>query len=456
MTSSGKPNKNVHVISLGCPKNRIDTEAAMGQLAARGYCFTSDIENAGTVMVNTCGFLQEAVEEGVAEISALAIHKERLGFRLVVTGCLVQRMGRALKKEIPEIDSLVGVHGYDKIAEALAGAGYFHSPAAACNYRAQFYDRRVLTTGPGWAYLRIADGCDNRCSYCLIPAIRGKFRSRSMPDIIKEARLLAQRGVKEINLIAQDTTDYGRDLYGRRRLSDLLKSLCKVDGIEWIRILYTHPAHFDEKLIETVAAEKKIVKYLDIPLQHISGRILKSMGRKVDSAGIISLLHRIRSAIPEIVLRTTFIVGFPGETDNDFEQLCDFVREMKLDRVGVFAYSPESGTRAARMNGRVEEEIKRDRLDRLMRIQKKISLLKNHNRIGRKVKVLLEGAIKKDASAVPFKKDYSCFGRSYGEAPEIDGKVYVNSRDILTPGRIKEVYIEKAWAYDLGGSIIKS
>jgi ribosomal protein S12 methylthiotransferase len=447
---------NIHIISLGCPKNRVDTEAVMGQLAAEGYRFTSDINNAGTVLVNTCGFLQEAVAEGLAEIAAMARHKERLGFRLVVTGCLVQRMGRSLKREIPEIDSLIGVHGYDKIAEALASKSSFHNPRAACNYQAGFYNRRLLTTGPGWAYLRIADGCDNRCSYCLIPSIRGKFRSRPMPDIIKEARLLAQRGVKEINLIAQDTTAYGSDIYGRRSLPGLLKALCKVDGIEWIRILYTHPAHFDEKLIETVAAEKKIVKYLDIPLQHISGRILKSMGRKVDSAGIISLLHRIRSAIPEIVLRTTFIVGFPGETDNDFEQLCDFVREMKLDRVGVFAYSPESGTRAARMSGRVEQGIKRGRLDRLMRIQNKVSSQKNRNRIGQKVKVLLEDVNKKDDPAAPYRKGYHSFGRSYGEAPEIDGKIYINNQDGLTPGRITEVFIEKAWAYDLGGSIIKT
>jgi len=456
LKSSGKPNKNIHVISLGCPKNRIDTEAAMGQLAARGYCFTSDIENAGTVMVNTCGFLQEAVDEGLAEISALAMHKECLGFRLVVTGCLVQRMGRALKKEIPEIDSLVGVHGYDKIAEALAGDGYFHSPAAACNYRAQFYDRRVLTTGPGWAYLRIADGCDNRCSYCLIPSIRGKFRSRPMPDIIKEARSLAGRGVKEINLIAQDTTAYGSDIYGQRSLPRLLKALCKVDGLKWVRILYTHPAHFDDELIETIAREDKIVKYLDIPLQHISDRMLKNMGRKVDSADIIGLIHKIRAAIPDIVLRTTFIVGFPGETNKDFGLLCDFAREMRLDRVGVFAYSREPGTKAAGMPGQVDARTRSQRLESLMRLQKRISLYKNRLRIGQLRPVLIEGRLGKDHPEAPLRQGFRYFGRSGGEAPEIDGKIYVNDQDNLTPGSIKEVFIAKAWAYDLGGSVIKS
>jgi len=447
--------KNIHIVSLGCPKNRIDTEAMMGQLTPKGYCFTNDIKSAGTVIINTCGFLQEAVDEGLAEISALVVLKEKLGFWLVVTGCLVQRMGRDLLRRIPQIDALVGVHGYENILAAVEGGKENSIPANVCNYPAKFYQSRLISTGPGWAYLRIADGCDNRCSYCLIPSIRGKFRSRPIPEIIREAKMLVGRGIKEINLIAQDTTAYGTDIYGRRSLPRLLKSLCRIDGLKWIRILYTHPAHIDDELIDLIAREKKVAKYLDIPLQHISNRILKKMGRKVTKQKIIELLHRLRTKIPGIIMRTTFIVGFPGETDADFSELHDFAEEMKLDRVGAFAYSNEPGTRSAKIPGQVAEKIKSERLDSLMRLQRKVSAAKNRLRLGQNISVLIEGGAIKGSDAVPFKSNYQYYGRSFAEAPEIDGKIYIHSQRSLTPGRIYKAIMEKAWAYDLGGSIIK-
>jgi len=427
----------------------------MGQLAPKGYCFTNDINSAGTVIVNTCGFLQEAVEEGLVEISALALQKEKLGFRLVVTGCLVQRMGRDLLRRIPQIDALVGVHGYENILAAVEGGKNNSIPANACNYPAKFYQNRLISTGPGWTYLRIADGCDNRCSYCLIPSIRGKFRSRPISEIIREAKILAGRGVREINLIAQDTTAYGSDIYGRRSLPRLLKALCRIEDLKWIRILYTHPAHIDDELVDIVAREKKIVKYLDIPLQHISDRILKKMGRKVAKQRIVELLHKLRTKIPGIIIRTTFIVGFPGEMRADFGELYDFAGEMKLDRVGVFAYSNEPGTRSAKMKGQVDEKIKSERLDSLMRLQRKVSTAKNRLRLGQNISVLIEGAAIKGNNDVPFKSDYQYYGRSYAEAPEIDGKIYLRSSRPLVPGRIYQASIEKAWAYDLGGVIIK-
>lgn len=455
MINARKINKNIHIISLGCPKNRIDTEALMGQLAVKGYCFTNDINSAGTVIVNTCGFLQEAVEEGLAEIAALAVLKAKLGFRLVVTGCLVQRMGRSLKKEIPEIDALVGVHGYGSIIDAVSGKERFNSPASVCDYPPKFYNDRILTTGPGWAYLRIADGCDNRCSYCLIPSIRGRFRSRPMPEIVREAKTLVSRGVSEINLIAQDTTAYGTDIYGRRSLPRLLKALCRIEGLEWVRILYTHPAHIDDDLIDIVAREKKIVKYLDIPLQHISDRILKKMGRKVTKQKIVELFHQLRTNIPGIIIRTTFIIGFPGETETDFGELYDFTGEMKLDRVGVFAYSNEPGTRSAKMPDQVDEKTKPQRLDSLMRLQRKVSTAMNRMRIGQNISVLIEGLTVKVSNDVPVKSGYQYYGRSYAEAPEIDGKIYIRSSRPLIPGKIYKAAIEKAWDYDLGGNVLK-
>lgn len=453
MPKTARKNKNVHLISLGCPKNRIDTEAMMGALGRRGYRYAGRLEDAGTVIINTCGFLREAVEEGLSEIGDLARSKQGHDFRLVVAGCLVQRLGRDLKRLVPAIDALVGVHGYQGIIGAVEGRSGLELPAVKRCYPAGFYHNRILTTGPGWAYLRIADGCDNRCSYCLIPSIRGRLRSRPLPEIVKEARILAGRGVREINLIAQDTTAYGTDLYGMRKLPELLKALARVDGIEWVRLMYTHPAHIDDRLIEALAVQDKAVRYLDVPLQHISDGILKSMGRGIDGWGIAGLIDKLRAAMPDIVLRTTIMVGYPGERPGDFARLCDFVKQAGFDRLGAFAYSPEPGTEAARLPAQVGQRTKQGRLKTLMELQKRVSLDRNRKRIGQRTRVLIEGRLANGDPEVPFRAGYQYYGRSSGEAPEIDGKIYIRSRRELVPGEFRTATIDQAWPHDLGAAI---
>ena len=447
------PVRKAYIVSLGCSKNRVDTEAVIGRLLKAGYQITSDLDKASVVIVNTCGFLQESVNEALSELQALARRKERIGFRLVVTGCLVQRMGEELLREVTEIDALVGVHGYQDIVSAVTGKKKLSVSKAAWVYSAAFYHNRALTTGPGWAYLRIADGCGNNCSYCLIPKIRGRFRSRKMGEIIAEAKILVSKGVKEINLIAQDTTNYGLDLYGQRCLGKLIKRLDKVPGLEWIRILYAHPAHLDDGLINDLSETKHTVNYLDLPLQHASDRILASMGRGTTQKGIISLIKKLRKKSPGLVLRTTVMVGYPGETEREFGELMSLAIKTGFDRLGAFAFSPEPGTRAARLTGQVDASTKTRRLGRLMEQQKKISLSRNRIRLGKKALVLVEGECGKGLE-IKFRKGFRYYGRSRGEAPEVDGKVFIKTGKRLEPGSIVPVKIDRAWAYDLGGILI--
>jgi ribosomal protein S12 methylthiotransferase len=445
--------RHVYFVSLGCAKNRVDTEAMLGQLLKTGYKVTPDPFKADAVIVNTCGFLQSAVDEALDEISGLAALKVNRSFTLAVSGCLVQRMGKELLKRIPQIDLLIGVHGYRDFVKRL-DAGLSSMPAKPCQYSSQHYLGRALTTGPGWAYLRIADGCNNKCSYCLIPKIRGEYRSRSMEHIIAEAKVLVSKGVREINLIAQDTTNYGVDIYKRRALPQLLRKLERIEDLQWVRILYTHPAHYSNELIETITSSCKTIKYLDIPLQHTDPSILKSMNRKIGIEGIADLLCRLRSRISSLVLRTTFMVGFPGETDKRFRDLLSFVKEKRFDRVGAFAYSPEPGTKAAGLVGQVSKRVARKRLDRLMATQKSISRKLNENRVGSTCLVLVEGKTGKNAE-IPQRKGYRFYGRSYAEAPEVDGRVYLKTSLMLTPGTFVTVRIDKAWDYDLGGVTVK-
>lgn len=445
--------RKAYLVSLGCSKNRVDTEAMIGQLFQAGYQVTSDLSRADAAIINTCGFLRESVSEALSEIAIIARHKGKIGFRLVVTGCLVQRMGKKLLREIPEIDSLVGVHGYNDIVSAVAGTKKLSVSKTSCDYSGQFYHNRVLTTGPGWAYLRLADGCDNNCSYCLIPKIRGRFRSRPMKDLVAEARILTSQGVKEINLIAQDTTNYGLDLYGERKLGDLLSRLDKIKGLEWVRLLYTHPAHYDQKLIRSLKNSLKAVKYLDIPMQHSEGPILKAMNRRTDSEKLESLMSKLRSELPGLAVRTAFMTGFPGETKNEFEKLLDFVSRQKFERLGAFAFSAEPGTRACNFKKQVALSLRQNRRDELMGLQQKISYRCNNIRVRKIFQVLVEGTVEKN-SVVPFKKGYSYYGRSYAEAPEVDGKIYIQTNKVLTPGNFAEVRIDRAWDYDLGGIIV--
>ena len=445
--------RKAYIVSLGCSKNRVDTEAMIGQLFQAGYQVTSDLDQAGVVIVNTCGFLQESVNEALSELAALAGRKDEIGFRLVATGCLVQRMGRELLREIPEIDALVGVHGYKDIVSAGTGKTKLSIPKTACDYSTAFYHNRILTTGPGWAYLRIADGCNNNCSYCLIPKIRGRFRSRPMADILTEAKALASKGVKEINLIAQDTTNYGLDIYGERRLDELLLRLDKIKGLEWVRLLYTHPAHYDQKLIRALNQSSKTVKYLDIPLQHSESRILKAMNRGTDRIRTESTVSELREKLPGLAIRTTFMTGFPGETKTEFKALLDFVSRQKFEKLGAFAFSPEPGTKAAKLSKQVGNSLKQRRLHELMALQSNISGSCNSSRIGQSCRVLVEGPVIK-GSHVPHKMGYGYYGRSYAEAPEVDGKVYIKTVNKLVPGSFVNVRINRAWEYDLGGIIV--
>ena len=447
------PGRKAYIVSLGCSKNRVDTEIMIGQLFRTGYQITGTLSQADAVIVNTCGFLQESVNEALSELAALAGYKKKTGFRLVATGCLVQRMGQELLREIPEIDSLVGVHGYKDIVSAVTGKKKLSVSKTACDYPSSFYRNRIMTTGPGWAYLRIADGCNNNCSYCLIPKIRGRFRSRPMADIVSEARLLAAKGVKEINLIAQDTTNYGLDLYGERKLGDLLLRIDKVKGLEWIRVLYTHPAHYDQKLIWALKQSSKAVKYLDIPLQHSESRILKSMNREMERKKLETLLSGLRKSLPGLAIRTTIMTGFPGETKTEFQALLDFVSRQKFEKLGAFAFSPEPGTKAFKLSKQVGRSLKQSRLHQLMVLQSKISGSCNRSRIGQECRVLVEGPVIK-GSHVPYKTGYSYYGRSYAEAPEVDGKVYIKTGNKLLPGSFVKVRIDRAWEYDLGGMIV--
>jgi ribosomal protein S12 methylthiotransferase len=441
-----------YFVSLGCSKNRVDSEAVIGQLLQAGYRITQDPLTADVTVVNTCGFLQSAVDEALREISLLAAMKKKRSFILAVTGCLVQRMRETLRQKIPQIDLLIGVHGYSGFVKKLEKRLSI-IPTKPGVYTGRHYLDRALTTGPGWAYLRIADGCDNNCSYCLIPKIRGPFRSRPMEQIIGEARMLVSQGVKEVNLIAQDTTEYGMDIYKRRALSDLLRKLEKIEGLKWIRILYTHPAHYSEELIQTIARSSKVVRYLDIPLQHSEDPILKKMRRNTENREITALLNGLRAKIPGLMLRTTFMVGFPGETDKNFTNLLSFVKKQRFDRVGAFAFSPEQGTKAAGMKGRIGKDKAHARLLTLMEAQNKISLKSHKARLGSECQVLIEG--KADALlGIPRRKGYSYYGRSRAEAPEVDGKIYIKTKEKLIAGSFVKVKINQAWAHDLGGILI--
>ncbi len=440
--------KRVHFISLGCPKNRVDTEAMLGILEKNGWEYTADPSQAQAVVVNTCGFLESAVEESLAELRRLASLKEKHGFRLVAAGCLAQRLRGRLKGEVPGVDSVIGVHGCRSIAEAV-GRQSCHVTQKTCHYAGGYYLGRRLTTGPGWAWLRIADGCDNRCSYCLIPSIRGPFRSRPLEDIEAEARYLAGNGVKEINLIAQDTTVYGKDLYGKRSLGSLAKRLNKIEGLVWIRLLYTHPAHWDDGLSDDLLQCEKVVNYIDLPLQHCSDRILKSMGRGMTRKRIESLIAKLREKSPGLIIRTTMMVGYPGETEAEFGQLMEFIREQRFERLGAFVYSPEPGTRASGMPGQVSEAVKYGRLKQLMAAQKRISAVCQQRRVGKAAQVLIEGGCG-PGSDVCSPKGYNYYGRSRGEAPEVDGKVYLKTDRRRQAGEIVWTVLTKGWAYDFG------
>ena len=443
------------VISLGCPKNLIDSEIILGHLVKSGFILTDSIQNADLVIINTCAFIKPAVDEAKDKIREILAYKNK-GFiqKIFVVGCLVQRYKQALEKEFPEVDGFLGIDYLNIIPKVASSKTrkrtYVRTPYTLCSSS----EPRLLSTPKHYAYLKIADGCDNRCSYCLLPSIRGRFRSREIEDIEQEARMLANSGVKELILVAQDTTLYGQDLYpesARGGLAQLLRRLNRIKSIIWIRLLYTHPAHFTDDLIEMIAKLPRVAKYIDLPLQHISDRILKQMNRKVKRQDIERLLERLRK-IEGLTLRTSFIVGFPSETDKDFSELLDFVRQSALggfDHLGCFTYCREKGSPAYRLRNQVSEKVKIERFNEIMKLQKNISRKRLKNLIGKKVNVLIDTHLFPSQTVGGGQEGgYDYIGRTEENAPEIDGLVYLKGKN-LNPGDYVTVKVIMTSDYDL-------
>ena len=432
-------------ISLGCDKNLADSEEMLGLLTAGGHEITDDETQADAIVINTCCFIKDAKEESVETILEMAEYKKTGSCHaLVVTGCMAQRYQKEIIQEVPEVDAVLGTTSYGDIVKALeeAVAGNHFEEFRDIDYLPDTGSKRVLTTGGHFGYLKIAEGCDKHCTYCIIPKLRGRFRSVPMERLVAQAEDMAEQGVKELILVAQETTVYGKDLYGKKSLHILLKKLCEIRGIRWIRILYCYPEEIYDELIETIRDEKKICHYLDIPIQHASDRILKRMGRRTSKQELIDIIGKLRKEIPDIVLRTTLITGFPGETEEDHEELKEFVDEMEFDRLGVFTYSPEENTPAAEMADQVPEEVKEERRDELMELQQEISYDRGQDRIGQELLVMIEGKVADESAYI---------GRTYGDAPKVDGYIFVQTGELLMTGDFVKVRVTGALEYDLIG-----
>lgn len=432
-------------ISLGCDKNLADSEEMLGLLTAGGHEITDDETQADAIVINTCCFIKDAKEESVETILEMAEYKKTGSCHaLIVTGCMAQRYQKEIIEEVPEVDAVLGTTSYGDIVKALeeAVAGNHFEEFRDIDYLPDTGSKRVLTTGGHFGYLKIAEGCDKHCTYCIIPKLRGKFRSVPMERLIAQAEDMAEQGVKELILVAQETTVYGKDLYGKKSIHILLKKLCEIRGIRWIRILYCYPEEIYDELIETIRDEKKICHYLDIPIQHASDRILKRMGRRTSKQELIDIVGKLRKEIPDIVLRTTLITGFPGETEEDHEELKEFVDEMEFDRLGVFTYSPEENTPAAEMADQVPEEVKEERRDELMELQQEISYDRGQDRIGQELLVMIEGKVADESAYI---------GRTYGDAPKVDGYIFVQTGELLMTGDFAKVRVTGALEYDLIG-----
>lgn len=436
-------------ISLGCDKNLVDSEVMLGMLTGKGYEITDDENEADVVVVNTCCFIGDAKEESIHNILEMAELRKAGDIKaLIVTGCLAQRYKEEVQTEIPEVDAIIGTTAIDAIVETLEDvlAGQGHNHIEDIN-RTPVYDKsRIVTTGGHYAYLKIAEGCDKRCSYCIIPKVRGNYRSIPMESLLEEARKLVEFGAKELILVAQETTLYGKDLYGEKSLPRLLHELCKIDGLYWIRILYCYPEEITDELIETIRTEEKVCHYLDIPIQHASDNILNRMGRRTNQAELRDMIARLRERIPDICLRTTLITGFPGETQEDHEELMAFVDEMEFDRLGVFTYSAEEDTPAAEFEDQIEEEIKKDRQAEIMELQQGIAFEKAENAVGRTVLAMIEGRL-------PDENAYAA--RTYMDAPNVDGLVFVQTSRELMTGDFVKVKITGSYEYDLIGEIVE-
>lgn len=433
--------------SLGCSKNLVDAEIMMGILNRKGYKLVGEFEEADIILVNTCGFIESAKQESIDTILDLAQLKKTANLKLlIVTGCLAQRYAKELQEEIPEIDAIVGTGSYQQIDEIIAGLEKENNIVSLNDIEFAYNEDlpRYVTTPEYMAYLKIGEGCDNHCTYCIIPKLRGKYRSRKIEDIVKEAKELALNGVKELVVIAQDTTKYGFDLYGEVKLPQLLEELAQIEGIKWIRIMYSYPESITEELVKVIKKHDNICNYFDMPIQHASNKILKLMNRQTTREDIKSKVDMIRSYIPDATLRTTIIVGFPGETEEDFNELVEFAKEVKFDRLGAFAYSREEDTAADRLPNHLEEDVKARRRDELMLVQQGISQKLNANKVNKVYEVLIEEQI----------EDKVYIGRTQGDAEEIDSIVYVKSEDQLNLGDFVSVKINNALEYDLMGDVV--
>lgn len=435
-------------ISLGCDKNLADTEVMLGLLASRGYEMTDDETQADIIVINTCCFIHDAKEESIQNILEMAEYKKTGQVKaLIVTGCLAQRYRQEILEEIPEVDEVLGTSAYDKILDAVdaALAGKQEVLLADIDALPLPETKRLVTTGGHFAYLKIAEGCDKHCTYCIIPKIRGNFRSVPMERLVKEAKELAEQGVKELILVAQETTLYGKDLYGEKSLHVLIKELCKISGIRWIRILYCYPEEITDDLIQVMKEEPKVCHYLDLPIQHANDEILKRMGRRTSKQELIDIIGKLRREIPDICLRTTLITGFPGETKEQHEELMDFVDEMEFDRLGVFTYSPEEDTPAAVMPDQIDEEVKEKRQAELMELQQDIAFDNAQDMVDREVLVMIEGKVADENAYV---------GRTYRDAPNVDGLIFINTDEELLSGDFARVKVTGAVDYDLIGELI--
>ena len=450
----GEINMNILFISLGCDKNLVDTEVMLGILAKKGHTMVDDETIADVIIVNTCSFIHDAKEESIQNILEMARMKDEGRLKaLIVTGCLAQRYKEEILTEIPEVDAVIGTTAYDEIANVIDGIlgddaeAYEESRMTMkdIDHLPVVEEKRLLTTGGHFAYLKIAEGCDKHCTYCIIPKIRGNFRSVPMERILEEAKQLVNGGVKELILVAQETTLYGKDIYGEKRLPQLLKELCKIPGLYWIRVLYCYPEEITDELIQVMKEEPKVCKYLDLPIQHASDEILKRMGRRTSKAQLVEIISKLRTEIPNITLRTTLITGFPGETEEHHEELMEFVDEMEFDRLGVFTYSAEEDTAAARMKDQVPEEIKEDRQAELMELQQDIVFAAEEDMIGRELLVMIEGKVADENVFV---------GRTYRDAPNVDGLIFVHSDEELISGDFAMVKVTGAMEYDLIGELI--
>jgi len=438
----------ISFISLGCDKNLVDSEVMLYLLNQAGFSLISDESQADVIVINTCCFIQDAKEESIENILEAAEYKKDGNCKaIIVTGCLAERYKDEILSEMPEVDAIVGTASYREIVEVIKEvmAGKKVEKFSDINISLSDDSERILSTAGYYAYLKIAEGCDNACTYCVIPKIRGKYRSRSMESLIKEAKNLVNQGVQELIIVAQDTTRYGVDLYGEKRLPILLKELCKIEDLKWIRLLYTYPEEITDNLIEVMATEEKICNYLDMPIQHSNNAVLKRMGRKSTKEALIQLINKLRDKIPDICLRTTLITGFPGETEEEFEDMKEFVKTMKFDRLGVFSYSKEEGTPASRLKDQIPKKIKEQRKNILMALQRQICAEKSKEFIGKHLEVLIDGKIAGE--------DVYC-GRTYRDAPDIDGMVFVKTKGELLSGEFVKVKITEAEEYDLVGEII--